>query len=264
MPASSAQAAPARGCGRPGAASPSPARVVRPAVPPMRKPRRAHVGSGPDQVSDSLEAEHRVINKKRDRVDPVIGIGSSGGDKRAHRASFGDSFLENLPVFGFLVIKERVHVHRLVELADAGINADLAEQRLHAEGPRFVGNDRHDQLADFRIAQQLSPTGERKPWWSKLRGLRCLYGIPRSGPLKPAQWAWRALCAPACSRPVVCGVPACSDFRTVISGTIERRICSSSSAMGIPKRERNTRSSSSFSFFCWWVMFLPSPASPRP
>src|SRR6266700_3973618 len=37
----------------------------------------------------------------------------------------------------------------------------------------------------------------------------------------------------------------------------------SSSFRGMPKRERNSRNSSSFSFFCWCVTFLPSPASPQ-
>ena len=34
--------------------------------------------------------------------------------------------------------------------------------------------------------------------------------------------------------------------------------------MGISKRERKCAISCSFSFFCWWVMLRPSPASPRP
>ena len=115
----------------------------------------AHIGSGPDQVANALEAEHRVINKKRDHVDPVIGVGGAGGDKRAHRTGFGDAFFENLPVFRFLVVEQRVHVDWLVELAYAGINSYLAEQGFHAEGACFVGNDRNDKLADFGIAQQL-------------------------------------------------------------------------------------------------------------
>ena len=41
-------------------------------------------------------------------------------------------------------------------------------------------------------------------------------------------------------------------------------LCSCSSLSSMPKRSRNAASSSSFSFFCWWVMFLPSPASPSP
>ena len=34
--------------------------------------------------------------------------------------------------------------------------------------------------------------------------------------------------------------------------------------MGMPNRARNSRSSFSFIFFCWWVTFLPSPPSPSP
>ena len=60
------------------------------------------------------------------------------------------------PFFGFLVVEQGVDVDRLVELADAGINSDGAEKRFHAEGARFVRNDGHDQLADFRIAQHFS------------------------------------------------------------------------------------------------------------
>ena len=35
------------------------------------------------------------------------------------------------------------------------VDADLAEQRLHAEGARLVGDDRHDELADLLVLQQL-------------------------------------------------------------------------------------------------------------
>ena len=41
------------------------------------------------------------------------------------------------------------------DLAGVRVDADLAEQRLHAEGARLVGHDRHDQLADLLVAQQL-------------------------------------------------------------------------------------------------------------
>jgi hypothetical protein len=85
----------------------------------------------------------------------VIGISRARGDERGHGARFGDSLFQNLAVLGLLVVEQGVHVDRLVELADAGVDSDLAEQRFHAEGARFVGNDGHDQLADFRVAQQL-------------------------------------------------------------------------------------------------------------
>ena len=120
----------------------------------------AHVGGGPDQVADALEAEHRVKNKKRNRVDAVRGVGGAGGDERRHRAGLGDAFFENLAVFGFLVVEQRVHVDRLVELADAGIDSHCAEERFHAEGASFVRDDGHDQFAEFRIAQQLPQDGD--------------------------------------------------------------------------------------------------------
>src|SRR4051812_44118577 len=40
-----------------------------------------HVSGGPDQVANALEPEHGVINKKRDRIDPMIRVRSSGGNK---------------------------------------------------------------------------------------------------------------------------------------------------------------------------------------
>ena len=91
------------------------------------KSAAAHVGRGPDQVADALETEHRVINKEGNRVDPVIGIRRARRDERAHRSRLGDAFLENLPVLGFFVVEQRVHVDRFVVLADAGIDSHLAE-----------------------------------------------------------------------------------------------------------------------------------------
>ena len=69
-------------------------------------------------------------------------------------AGFGDAFFENLAVFGFVIIEQRLAIDRLVELAFGGVNADLAEQRIHAKSPRFVGNDRDDAFADLLVAQE--------------------------------------------------------------------------------------------------------------
>ena len=113
--------------------------------PAQQETTRARVGSGPDQVADALEAEHRVVDEEWDGVDAVGGVGGARGDERRHRAGFGDPFLENLPVGCFLVVQEHVHVDRLVELTDVRVDADLPEQRLHPEGARFVGHDRHDR-----------------------------------------------------------------------------------------------------------------------
>ena len=116
----------------------------------------AHVGGGPDEVGDALETEHGVINKKWDGVDAVGGIGRARGDEGSHGAGFGNSLFEDLSVFGFLVIEQGVHIDGLVALADAGINSHGAEQRFHAEGAGFVGNDRHYQLSDFWILQHFA------------------------------------------------------------------------------------------------------------
>src|SRR5215472_10379532 len=116
---------------------------------------RAHIGCGPDQVTDALESKHRVINEEGDRVDAVVRVRGACRDERAHRAGFGDAFFEDLAVFRFLVVEERIHVDWLIELTDAGVNADLTEERFHAEGASFVGNDGNDELADFGVAQKL-------------------------------------------------------------------------------------------------------------
>src|SRR5882762_2304063 len=87
-----------------------------------------HICRGPDQVADALESEHGVINKEGDGVDAMVSVGRARRDQRAHRASFGDSFFENLPVLRFLVIKERSHIHGLIKLPDAGVDADLPKQ----------------------------------------------------------------------------------------------------------------------------------------
>ena len=45
-------------------------------------------------------------------------------------------------------------INRLVELSLGGIDADLAEQRVHTEGAGFVGNDRDDPFADVLVTRQ--------------------------------------------------------------------------------------------------------------
>ena len=170
---------------------------------------RAHVGGRPDQVADPLEAEHRVINEERNRVDAVVGVRGAGGDERAHRAGFGDAFFENLAVLGFLVIKERVHVDRLIELADTRVDADLAEQRFHAEGAGLVGNDGDDQLADFRIAQQLRQQAHENHGGRNFAAVGSFVELFEVSFRNAARAEWRELCVRACSRPIACGVPAC-------------------------------------------------------
>ncbi len=58
---------------------------------------------------------------------------------------------------------------RLVELALAGVDAELAEQALHAEGARFVGDDGHDALAELGMFEQQGQHADEAPWCSRPR-----------------------------------------------------------------------------------------------
>ena len=43
------------------------------------------VARQPDQIADALEAEHRVVNVKRDHVDAEMRVSRARGDERRHR-----------------------------------------------------------------------------------------------------------------------------------------------------------------------------------
>ncbi len=127
----------------------------------------ARVGKRPHHVSDTLETEHRVIGEKRNRNDVVIRVRGSGCRERSHRTCLCDTLLEDLTALLLAVVQQHFLVVRFVELALAGINAHLPDDRLHAEGAAFVRNDRHDRLADLRVFQQLSQHADVIPWSSK-------------------------------------------------------------------------------------------------
>ena len=82
-------------------------------------------------------------------------VARARGGERRHRARFGDAFLEDLAVDRLAVWEERLGVDRLVALPERRVDPDLLEQRVHAEGARLVGNDRHDAFADVLVAQQV-------------------------------------------------------------------------------------------------------------
>ena len=114
-----------------------------------------HVGGGPNQITDTLKAEHRIVDEERNHVDAVLAIGCAGGDERRHRPGLGDALLQNLPVLCLFVVQQQIGVDRLVQLAGMRVNADLPEHALHAERARFIRDDRNDVLADFLVAAQL-------------------------------------------------------------------------------------------------------------
>ena len=74
---------------------------------------------------------------------------------RTHRTRFVNPFLENLALLVFAVVHHLVFVDRLVQLPLRRVDAELAKHAFHAEGARFVGNDRHDARSDVLVAHQL-------------------------------------------------------------------------------------------------------------
>ena len=125
--------------------------------------------------------------------------------KRRHGTGFGDSLFENLAVFGFLVIEQRVDIHGLVELSEAVIDADVSEKRLHAEGARFVGNDGHDQLSDFRIFQHFPQHADEGHRGGNFAAFASGREIRRRDSLCPSLAAWSGRRAGERSRRAPCG-----------------------------------------------------------
>ncbi|MFO1395375.1 MAG: hypothetical protein U1F09_16635 [Steroidobacteraceae bacterium] len=60
----------------------------------------------------------------------------------------------SMAVLDLAVEGDDLGVDRLVALPTVRVDAELPEQRVHAERARLVGHDRHDQPADRRIAHQ--------------------------------------------------------------------------------------------------------------
>src|SRR5450830_1564124 len=114
----------------------------------------AHVAGGPGQVAHALHAEHRVVREEWDHHAVIGRVRRGRGDPRAHAARFVDALLQDLAGLVLAVVHHLVLVDRLVQLALLVEDADLAEQAFHAEGTRFVDQDRHDALAQALVAQQ--------------------------------------------------------------------------------------------------------------
>ncbi len=77
-----------------------------------------------------------------------------GGNERGHRPGLVDALFQDLPVDGLAVVEHVVGIDRLVKLAGVGVDAELAEEGLHAEGAGLVGHDGHDVAADVLVAQE--------------------------------------------------------------------------------------------------------------
>src|SRR3546814_19739310 len=88
---------------------------------------RSGIASGPGEIADALEAEHRVEDVERHRHDAMGAIGSARRDPGRNPAGFVQPFLHDLAVPGFLVIAQLAGVLRRVQLADVRMDTDLAK-----------------------------------------------------------------------------------------------------------------------------------------
>ena len=115
----------------------------------------ARVRKRPHHVADALEPEHRVVHVEGNRRHAVVRISRPSRGKRSHRPSLGNPFFENLPVLVLAVVEQHVCIVRSVLLPFGSIDSNLPNRRLETERTAFIRHDRHNQLADRRILQQM-------------------------------------------------------------------------------------------------------------
>ena len=139
--------------------------IVLEALTGQRRPagRRAHqetptarIREGPHLVAGPLEPEHRIEDVERDHGQAMAGIGRPCCLERGHGAGLRDALLQDLSVGRLPIGQHKVGVHGLVALAVGGVDADLLEQRVQAEGARLIGDDGHDPSPEFLVPDQVA------------------------------------------------------------------------------------------------------------
>src|SRR5690606_26409748 len=115
----------------------------------------AAVASGPGQVANTLEAEHRIEDVERQHRLVIGAVGGGSSNPAGHGAGFVDAFLEYLPLLVLAIEHHLVLVHRLIQLTHGRVDAQLTEHAFHTEGTGFVGYDRNDAGAQLLVLYQL-------------------------------------------------------------------------------------------------------------
>ena len=223
----------------------------------------------PDEVADPLPAEHRIEGEERHHRHALGGVARAGGDEARHRPGLGDALLEDLPALALLVRQQQGVVDGLVLLALRGVDPELLEQRVHAEGARLVGDDRHDARAELRIAAQVAEQpGERGGG-----GRRLLAGAAEhllegrlGGQLDAAAWCARrdggaSRRGPAGGRACTAGSPSPRRARCT-AAPCRRRAPPRAPRPARCSRSRRRRSWSVVIFLIWWVALRPSTSGP--
>ncbi|MNY28776.1 hypothetical protein D3C86_1627760 [compost metagenome] len=83
-----------------------------------QKATGALVGRSPNQIADTLETEHRVVDVERQHRFAVRAVRRRGSDPGRQCTGFGDALLQQLTVTGFTVIEHRTSIFWFVQLAE--------------------------------------------------------------------------------------------------------------------------------------------------
>ena len=157
-----------------------------------QEPPGLQVSAGPDEITDALETEHRVVDIERNRWHVMVAVRGAGSQPGTKRPGLVDSFLKNLAFLVFAVIHQLVGILRRVQLPFRRIDSNLAEHALHAKCSGLVRHDGHNVLANTFVANQRCKDSnechcgrcfalpsafqlslERLQWW---RFQRCRFG----------------------------------------------------------------------------------------
>ena len=113
------------------------------------------VRGGPEGVAGALEAEHGVEHVDRHEGFAVGGVGGAGGGEGRDGAGFVDAGVDELALGGFLVGQDEVPVHGEVVLALGVVDLRGGEERVHAEGPGLVRDDRDEACAEVLVPHEV-------------------------------------------------------------------------------------------------------------
>ena len=113
------------------------------------------VHCGPEAVAGALEPEHRVEDVDGDHRLALRGVGGADRRERGDRPGLVDALVEDLPGDRLLVGEHELTVDRDVLLPVRGVDLGGGEERVHAEGTRLVGDDRHEPVADVLVLEEV-------------------------------------------------------------------------------------------------------------
>ena len=135
----------------------------------------------------------------------------------------GDPLLKDLSILGFVIVEERLAVHRLIKLAFVSVDSHLAEQRIHAKRARFVGNDGHDPAAQLLVLEQQTQQSHERHGGRYLKLCRSLEQFAKELAFGRFNYFRRHASVGQEAAEVLATFLQITAFRTVLRRPIERR-----------------------------------------